>query len=156
VKGSHALIVPYVGHVLGSLMKLLNDPSSSVVGAALSTIGMRKTQQEIVQMLLKLESVLHFPGTLISFCTHRLHCFFPHSVTHPLFHPLVTHFPFFPFSYTFSLVHNAVCFLFYSVLNRITTGELALASPESVSEHLDVLFPKLIEVQSVAYSTCSV
>ena len=41
VKGSHALIVPYVGHVLGSLMKLLNDPSSSVVGAALSTIGMR-------------------------------------------------------------------------------------------------------------------
>ena len=39
VKGSHTLIVPYVGHVLGSLMKLLNDPSSAVVGAALSTIG---------------------------------------------------------------------------------------------------------------------
>ena len=39
MKGSHTLIVPYVGHVLGSLMKLLNDPSSAVVGAALSTIG---------------------------------------------------------------------------------------------------------------------
>jgi hypothetical protein len=39
VKGSHALIVPYVGHLLGSLMKLLSDPSSSLVGAALSTIG---------------------------------------------------------------------------------------------------------------------
>jgi hypothetical protein len=62
VKGSHTLIVPYVSQVLGSLMKLLNDPSSTVVGAALSTIG-----------------------------------------------------------------------------------ELALASPESVSEHLDVLLPRLID-----------
>jgi hypothetical protein len=39
VKGSHTLIVPYVSQVLGSLMKLLNDPSPTVVGAALSTIG---------------------------------------------------------------------------------------------------------------------
>lgn len=39
VKGSHELIVPYVSLILGSLMQLLHDPSSTVVGAALSTIG---------------------------------------------------------------------------------------------------------------------
>ena len=63
VKGSHTLIVPYVSQLLGSLMKLLNDQSSAVVGATLSTIG-----------------------------------------------------------------------------------ELALASPASVSEHLDVVFPRLIDL----------
>ena len=63
MKGSHTLIVPYVSQLLGSLMKLLNDQSSAVVGATLSTIG-----------------------------------------------------------------------------------ELALASPASVSEHLDVVFPRLIDL----------
>ena len=51
VKGSHALIVPYVGHLLGSLMKLLSDPSSSLVGAALSTIGQSLTPvHQLTQM----------------------------------------------------------------------------------------------------------
>ena len=36
-------------------------------------------------------------------------------------------------------------------LNCYFTGELALASPESVSEHLDVLFPKLIEVSAALH-----
>ena len=38
--------------------------------------------------------------------------------------------------------------LFLSCVSPLA-GELALASPESVSEHLDVLFPKLIEVSEI-------
>lgn len=39
VRGTNILIVPYVRQVLEPLLALLDDPSSSIVGAALSTIG---------------------------------------------------------------------------------------------------------------------
>ena len=50
-------------------------------------------------------------------------------------------------------VHLVLCYvqlmpLFLSCVSPLA-GELALASPESVSEHLDVLFPKLIEVSEI-------